>query len=126
MPSKTAKRNIENYQHKGKKQVNNSPVGLVTPDTDKGAGKKTRDYNPHLDSTLILTSMAERTSFEAPTFRFRCTSKVAPSGTPGLLASNPTVLIFEIGCCLRVKSRTNTVVDLFKSVVRITPIRHGI
>ena len=33
MPSKTAKRDIENYEHKDKKRVNNPPVGLVTPKT---------------------------------------------------------------------------------------------
>ena len=40
MPSKTAKRDIENYAHKDKKRVNNPPVGLVTPATDQDAGKK--------------------------------------------------------------------------------------
>ncbi len=29
------KKPIEQYNHKGKKRVNNPPVGLVTPDTDK-------------------------------------------------------------------------------------------
>ena len=29
------KKPIEQYDHKGKKRVNNPPVGLVTPDTDK-------------------------------------------------------------------------------------------
>ena len=32
---KTAKKLIEQYNHKGKNRVNNPPVGLVTPDTDK-------------------------------------------------------------------------------------------
>ena len=29
------KKPIEQYDHKGKERVNNPPVGLVTPDTDK-------------------------------------------------------------------------------------------
>ena len=33
-----SKRPIEFYEHKGKHRVNNPPVGLVTPDTDPGAG----------------------------------------------------------------------------------------
>jgi len=31
---KPPKRLIERYEHKGKKRVNNPPVGLVTPETD--------------------------------------------------------------------------------------------
>jgi adenine-specific DNA-methyltransferase len=42
---------IEQYTHKGKDRVNNPPVGLVTPDTDKDMGKKTYSYDPHLDPT---------------------------------------------------------------------------
>ena len=34
------KRNIENYAHKGKERVNNPPVGLVTPQTDRDAGHR--------------------------------------------------------------------------------------
>jgi len=46
---KTGKKPIEQYDHKGKKRVNNPPVGLVTPDTDKETGKKTYAYDPHID-----------------------------------------------------------------------------
>ena len=42
---KTGKKQIEQYDHKGKKRVNNPPVGLVTPDTDKETGKKTYACN---------------------------------------------------------------------------------
>lgn len=33
-------RDIEQYDHKDKKRLNNPPVGLVTPQTDKETGKK--------------------------------------------------------------------------------------
>ena len=49
---KTGKKTIEQYDHKGKKRVNNPPVGLVTPDTDKETGKKTYAYDPHIDPSL--------------------------------------------------------------------------
>jgi adenine-specific DNA-methyltransferase len=39
---KGAKREIANYVHTGREQLNNPPVGLVTADTDKDAGKTTR------------------------------------------------------------------------------------
>ena len=50
------KKPIEQYDHKGKKRVNNPPVGLVTPETDRESGKKTYTYDPHLDPTLEFDS----------------------------------------------------------------------
>ena len=42
-------RPIESYDHAGKERLNNPPTGLVTPDTDPDAGKKSYAYDPHLD-----------------------------------------------------------------------------
>ena len=78
MPSKTAKRDIENYAHTDKDRVNNPPVGLVTPDTDQDAGKKTYAYDPHLDPTLVWASKAERTSFEVPTVSLHVHERIEP------------------------------------------------
>ena len=50
---KTAKKPIEQYDHKGKKRVNNPPVGLVTPDTDIESGKKTYAYDPQIVTRII-------------------------------------------------------------------------
>lgn len=47
---------IEQYDHKGKTRVNNPPVGLVTPDTDKDAAKKNYAYDPHIDPALQFDS----------------------------------------------------------------------
>lgn len=59
------KRRIESHEHKGKKRVNNTPVGLVTPDTDPDEGaKKTYSFDPHLDPQLQLAGKAEYTSFD--------------------------------------------------------------
>ena len=45
---KNAKRDIETYAHSGKERVNNPPVGLVTPDTDKG--REQEDLRPRPSS----------------------------------------------------------------------------
>jgi hypothetical protein len=37
--NKSKKKPIEQYDHKGKKRVNNPPVGLVTQATDKESGR---------------------------------------------------------------------------------------
>ena len=50
---KSKKKPIEQYDHKGKQRVNNPPVGLVTPETDKETGKKKYQYDPHLDPQLV-------------------------------------------------------------------------
>ena len=49
---KPRKRDIENYAHTNKERVNNPPVGLVTPETDKDAARKTYQYDPHIDPQL--------------------------------------------------------------------------
>lgn len=49
-------KSIEQYDHKGKERVNNPPVGLVDPETDKDAGKKVYAYDPHIDPALQFDS----------------------------------------------------------------------
>jgi adenine-specific DNA-methyltransferase len=76
---KTAKKKpIEQYDHKGKKRVNNPPVGLVTPETDKETGRKTYAYDPHLDPQLVWAGKAERTSFEVPTVSLHVHERIDP------------------------------------------------
>ncbi len=76
---KTAKRNIENYDHTGETRINNPPVGLVTPETDQDAGNKTYEHDPHLDPTLVWAGKAERTSFEVPTVSLHVHERIEPS-----------------------------------------------
>lgn len=76
--ARTQKRRIENYTHPEEKRVNNPPVGLVTPDTDRDAGKKTYTYDPHLDPTLQWAGKAERTSFDIPTVSLHVHERVDP------------------------------------------------
>ena len=74
----TKKKPIEQYDHKGKKRVNNPPVGLVTPQTDKESGKKTYAYFSHLDPQLVWAGKAERTSFEVPTVSLHVHERIDP------------------------------------------------
>jgi adenine-specific DNA-methyltransferase len=73
-----AKRKIEHYTHRKKKRVNNPPVGLVTPDTDRDAGKKSYAYDPHLDPALHWAGRAERTSFEIQTVSLHVHERIDP------------------------------------------------
>jgi adenine-specific DNA-methyltransferase len=51
---KDARKEIVHYTHADKERLNNPPIGLVTPDTDHDAGKKTYVYDPHLDPQLQI------------------------------------------------------------------------
>ena len=72
------KRKLEQYDHKGKERVNNPPVGLVNPETDKDAPKKTYQYDPHLDPQLVWAGKAEHTSFEVPTVSLHVHERIDP------------------------------------------------
>jgi len=88
------KRAIEPYEHKGKKRVNNPPVGLVTPETDPPAPThkvyehhppapsvkhgKELDYDPHLDPQLVWAGKKEHTSFEVPTVSLHVHERIDP------------------------------------------------
>ena len=72
------KRDIENYAHRGKERVNNPPVGLVTPQTDQDAGRKTYAHDPHIDPQLSWTGKAEHTAFEVPTVSLHVHERIDP------------------------------------------------
>ncbi len=75
---KNATKNIETYTHPDKERMNNPSVGLVTPDTDKDAGKRTYAYDPHLDPQLQWAGKAEHTSFEVPTVSLHVHERIDP------------------------------------------------
>ena len=76
--TKSKKKPIEQYEHKGKKRINNPPVGLVTPETDKESGKNKYSYDPHLDPQLQWAGKAEHTSFEVPTVSLHVHERIDP------------------------------------------------
>ena len=77
-PRRPQKRPIESYQHLDQERLNNPPVGLVTPETDKDVGKKTYEYDPHLDPQLQWAGKAEHTSFEVPTVSLHVHERIDP------------------------------------------------
>ena len=76
--STTSKRSIEHYTHPDKERVNNPPVGLVTPETDRDAAATTYAYDPHIDPALQWAGKAERTSFEVPTVSLHVHERIDP------------------------------------------------
>jgi len=88
------KRQIERYEHTGKKRTNNPPVGLVTPETDPPLPthkvydyidpvpsvkpNKELDYDPHLDPQLVWAGKKEHASFEVPTVSLHVHETIDP------------------------------------------------
>ena len=77
-PDNQSKRPIESYDHRDKDRLNNPPVGLVTPETDRDAGRKTYSYDPHLDPQLQWAGKTEHTSFEVPTVSLHVHERIDP------------------------------------------------
>ena len=75
---KKARRDIKNYAHSDKERVNNPPVGLVTPETDRDGGDKSYAHDPHLDPQLSWAGKAEHTSFEVPTVSLHVHERIDP------------------------------------------------
>lgn len=76
--SKSGGRDIEAYAHAGKERANNPPVGLVTPETDRDAGRRTYAHDPHIDPQLSWAGKAEHTSFEVPTVSLHVHERIDP------------------------------------------------
>ncbi len=75
---KKRERDIEHYAHPGKERVNNPPVGLVTPEADRDAGRRTWAHDPHIDPQLSWVGEAEHTSFEVPTVSLHVHERIDP------------------------------------------------
>ncbi|MXZ25975.1 MAG: site-specific DNA-methyltransferase [Caldilineaceae bacterium SB0665_bin_21] len=76
--SRKSKRPIESYDHRDKDRLNNPPVGLVTPETDRDSGQKTYTYDPHLDPQLQWSGKSEHTSFDVPTVSLHVHERIDP------------------------------------------------
>ncbi len=75
---KKRERNVESYAHMDKERTNNPPVGLVTPETDWDAGRRTYAHDPHIDPQLSWAGKAEHTSFEVPTVSLHVHERIDP------------------------------------------------
>ena len=94
-----SKRPIESYDHRGKERLNNPPVGLVTPETDRDEGRKTYAYDPHLDPQLQWAGKEEHTSFDVPTVSLHVHERIDPrtiiEATRKRNGSKPQLSLFE-------------------------------
>ena len=109
--SKKARRDIDTYAHTDKERVNNPPVGLVTPETDRDAAGKSFVHDPHLDPQLSWSGKAEHTSFEVPTVSLHVHERIDPR------------TIIE---AVRRRNGTERQMSLFASPEENPPIRQAI
>ena len=76
--SKKAKKDIGTYEHTDKERINNPPVGLVTPETDKDADSISYAHDPYIDPQLSWAGKAEHTSFEVSTVSLHVHERIDP------------------------------------------------
>jgi len=120
----TRKKQIEQYNHKHAQRVNNPPVGLVTPATDKDANKITYQYDPHIDPQLVWAGKAEHTSFAVPTVSLHVHERIDPrtiidavrkrNGAGGTAARD------------KAKPLTGEQLPLFETAVENPPLREAV
>ena len=78
MPSKSEGDGVKQYVHDEQKRVNNPPVGLVTAETDRLNGRKTYQFDPHLDPQLQWAGKTEGTSFDVDTVSLHVHERIDP------------------------------------------------
>lgn len=78
MAKKMERNGVKQYIHDGQKRLNNPPVGLVTAETDVLNGKKTYQFDPHLDPQLQWAGKTEGTSFDVDTVSLHVHERIDP------------------------------------------------
>jgi adenine-specific DNA-methyltransferase len=69
---------VKQYIHEEQKRVNNPPVGLVTAETDHLNGKKTYQFDPHLDPQLQWAGKVEGVSLDVDTVSLHVHERIDP------------------------------------------------
>jgi adenine-specific DNA-methyltransferase len=69
---------VKQYIHEEQKRLNNPPVGLVTAETDQLNGKKTYQFDPHLDPQLQWAGKTEGVSFDVDTVSLHVHERIDP------------------------------------------------
>jgi adenine-specific DNA-methyltransferase len=78
MPRKLKREGVDQYIHDEEKRLNNPPVGLVSAKTDALNGKKTYEFDPHLDPQLQWSGKTEGTNFEVDTVSLHVHERIDP------------------------------------------------
>jgi len=75
---KSKEKDIEQYEHKGSKRLNNPPVGLGEYEATDYPRKKEYSFDPHFDPQLIWAGKIERTSFKVDTVSLHVHERIEP------------------------------------------------
>jgi adenine-specific DNA-methyltransferase len=78
MVRKAEKNGVKQYVYDEQKRLNNPPVGLVTAETDRLNGKRTYEFDPHLDPQLDWAGKKEGSSFEVDTVSLHVHERMDP------------------------------------------------
>jgi len=76
--SSSDKKDIEQYQHKGKTRCNNPQVGIADAEIDTEDKKQLYEYDPHLDPQLWWAGKMAHMKFEVPTVSLHVHERIDP------------------------------------------------
>ncbi len=71
-------RHMKSARMPARERADNPPVGPVTPGTDRDAGGKRYEHEPHLDPQLFRAGKAEHPSLEVSTVSLRVHERIEP------------------------------------------------
>ncbi|MBM3911163.1 MAG: site-specific DNA-methyltransferase, partial [Thaumarchaeota archaeon] len=104
---------VKQYVHEKEKRVNNPPVGLVTPESDRDLPAKNYSFDPHLDPQLIWSGKVENSDFGVDTVSLHRHERIDP--------------ITIIGRVLKKQdSEQQTLFPFFEKPENILPLREAI
>ncbi len=104
---------IKQYIHEREKRVNNPPVGLVTPESDKDLPAKKYSFDPHLDPQLQWSGKVENSDFEVDTVSLHRHERIDPMTIIGKVLKNQD-------------SEQQTLFPFFEKPENILPLRNAI
>ncbi|MBM3911303.1 MAG: site-specific DNA-methyltransferase, partial [Thaumarchaeota archaeon] len=104
---------VKQYVHEKEKRVNNPPVGLVTPESDRDLPAKNYSFDPHLDPQLVWSGKAENSDFGVDTVSLHRHERIDPLTIIGKILKKQD-------------SEQQTLFPFFEKPENILPLRNAI
>lgn len=105
-------KDLDIYEHKGSKRLNNPQVGLVNAKTEKIETKKTYKFDPHLDPQLQWAGKVEKNEFELPTVSLHVHERIDSRTIIEAVKKSPEALFKQLNLFNRPINKLNFVKEI--------------
>lgn len=110
--SDASSKDVDIYEHKGSKRLNNPQVGLVNTKTEKAETKKTYKFDPHLDPQLQWAGKEEKNEFELPTVSLHVHERIDSRTIIEAVKKSPETLFKQLNLFNRPINKLNFVKEI--------------